>query len=110
VAREEDFDIAASFNVVPAQPGEVLCDYTFDLPGLNVGNHPLERRTVEITACVTVINVKFIVQQAIFLGKVAKQGLLIADAHTLIFPPVLNGKAAVQGGNRWGQFILPVHW
>ena len=36
----------------------------------------------KIAACVTVINVKFIVQQAFFLGEVTKQGLLIADAHT----------------------------
>ena len=72
MTREKDFDVAASLDIVPAQPGEVFRDDTVDLPGLNVGNHPLERRTVEIAACVTVINIEFIVQQAIFLSKVAE--------------------------------------
>ena len=110
MAREKDFDVAASLDVVPTQAGKVFRDNAFDFASLNVGNHPLERGSVEIAACVTVINVKFVIQQAVFLSKVTQQGLLIADAHALIFPPVLNGQPTVQSGDRRGRFILPVHW
>ena len=47
VAREEDFDVAASLDVVPAQARKILRDNALDLTSLNVSNHPLERRTVE---------------------------------------------------------------
>ena len=110
MAREKDFDVAASLDVVPAQAGEVFRDNALNLPSLNVGNHPLERRTVEIAACVTVINVILIIQQAIFLSKVTQQGLLIADAHALIFPPVLNGQPTVQSSDGLRKLIFPVHW
>ena len=45
----------------------------------------------KITACITVINIKFIVQQAIFLSEVTKQSLLVADAHALIFSKIIIG-------------------
>ena len=42
VSREENLNIAASFDVVPAQAREVFRDDAFDLPSLNVSNHPLK--------------------------------------------------------------------
>lgn len=75
-----DFPDEPAHIILRVADGSQLVD--FDVAAsLNVGNHPLERRTVKITASVAVINIKFVVQQAIFLSKVTQQGLLIADAH-----------------------------
>ena len=44
---EKDFDIAASFNIIPAQSGQVFGNDAADLSRLNIGNHALKRRAVE---------------------------------------------------------------
>ena len=59
VFGEKDFDIAASFDIISAQSGQVFGDNAADLSRLNIGNHALKRRAVEIAACITVIPVSY---------------------------------------------------
>ena len=61
-------------------------------------------------ACVESCRVYFLKGEAPLLFVVTPDKILIADAHALVFPPVLNGESAVQSGDRGGKFILPVHW
>ena len=107
VAGEEDVDVATCFDVITTKTGKVFGDDAFHGAVFDVGNHALKVRAVEVASCVAIIHIIGIVRKAVVLGIVAEHGFLIADAHTFIFAPVLQGKTAVQSGDGMGRF--PVH-
>src|SRR5699024_11303520 len=55
VFGEKDFDIAASFDIISTKSGQVFGDDAADLPRLNVSDHALEGRAVEVAGRVGVI-------------------------------------------------------
>lgn len=90
VTWEENFDVTARLDIVPAQAGEVLRDNTVDLSGFNIGNHTLKIGAVKVSACVAVVHVKRVAVHAVFLGVVLQHSLLVADAHTLVFAAIFH--------------------
>ena len=56
VLGEVPLHVVAGQNVVPAQSGEILGDDHIDLFGLDVRNHPLEGRPVEVSAAPAVVS------------------------------------------------------
>ena len=87
VLREVTLHVVAGEDVVAAQSAQILGDDHVDLPGLNVGDHALEIRTVEICTAPTVVDIGVENGQAVLLDKFIEQGLLVVDAfgRTFIF-------------------------
>ena len=106
---EKDFDIAASFDIIPAQPGQVFGDNAADLSRLNIGNHALKRRAVEIAACITVIHIILILEHSVFFGKVPEHKFLVADAHALIIAAILQRDTAIKGCDFLIHLFFPAH-
>ena len=109
VLRKENLDITTSFNIVAAKTGKVFRDNAVDFSGFNVGNHPLERRTVEIAPGVAIVHIIFIAEHSILFRKVFQHQLLVADAHTLVFAPIFQGKAAIEGCGFLDILFLSAH-
>ena len=49
--------VVSSENVVTAQPGEILGDDHVDLPGLNISDHSLKIRAVEVCPAPSIIHI-----------------------------------------------------
>ena len=77
---EVPLHVVAGQNVVPAQSGEILGDDHIDLFGLDVRNHPLEGRPVEVSAAPAVVNIGIVDAQPVLLYKLPQQGFLVLDA------------------------------
>ena len=106
---EKDFDIAASFDIIPAQPGQVFGDNAAYLSRLNIGNHALERGAVEVAACITVIYIILILEHPIFFGKVPEHKFLVADAHAFIIAAILQRDTAIKGCDFLINLFFPAH-
>ena len=107
--RKENLDITASFDIVAAKPGKVFRDNTVDFPGFDVGNHPLERRTIEIAPGVAIVHIVFVAEHSVLFRKVLQHQLLVADAHALIFAPIFQRKAAIEGSDFLDILFLSAH-
>ena len=79
VFGEEDFNIAAGFDIISSQSGQVFGNDTANFAGLNIGNHPLKSRTIEISACVTIVHIILILEHPVFLGKFLEHKFLERD-------------------------------
>ena len=106
---EKEFDIAASFDIIPAQSGQVFGDNAADLSRLNIGNHTLKRRAVEIAACITVIHIILILEHPVFFGKVPKHDFLVADTHALVIAAIIQRNTAIEGCDFLIDLFFPAH-
>ena len=78
--REIPLHVVAGHDVVTAQSREGLGDDHVDLLGLDVRNHPLEGRPVEVSAAPAVVNIGIVDAQPVLLYKLPQQGFLVLDA------------------------------
>ena len=109
VFREEDFNITAGFDIISSQSGQVFGNDTTDFIGLNIGNHPLKSRTIEIAACVTIVHIILILEHPVFLGKVPKHDFLIADTHALVIAAIVQRNTAIEGCDFLIDLLFPAH-
>ena len=109
VLWKKDFNIAASFNIISAQSGQIFGDDAADLSRLNISNHALKRRTVEVTACITVIYIILILEHPVFFGKVPEHKFLVADAHAFIIAAILQRDTAVKSCDFLINLFFPAH-
>ena len=89
VLREVTLHVVAGEDVVAAQSAQILGDDHVDLPGLNVGDHALEIRPVEVCAAPAVVDVGVENGQTVLLDKFIEQGLLVVDAFGWPFVLIL---------------------
>ena len=95
--REKDFQVSSAIQVVPAQPGKILCQDAVDFSCLNILDHFLESGAVEIRAAVAVIHIKVLDNPASCLHIVGENGLLRCDADAFgIRVFVFLGEPAIQ--------------
>ena len=109
VFGEEDFNIAAGFDIISSQSGQVFGNDTANFAGLNIGNHPLKSRTIEISACVTIVHIILILEHPVFLGKFLEHKFLIADTHTLVIAAIVQRNTAIEGCNFLIDLFFPAH-
>ena len=109
VFGEKDFDIAASFDIISTKSGQVFGDHAADLPRLNVSDHALEGRAVEVAARIAVIHIILILEHPMLFSKVPKHEFLVADAHTLIVAAVIQRDTAVESGDFLIDLFFPAH-
>ena len=92
------FQIAAHFDVVPPEPGEVLDQNAVDGPGSQILLHAAEGGTVKIGAGVAVILVEADQAELGVLRYVLLQkAALVGDAVALALVAVLPGEAQIPG-------------
>ena len=89
VLREVSLHVVAGQDVVAAQAGQILGDDHVYLFGLDVGNHTLEIRTVEVRSAPAVVDVGVENGQTVLLDKFIEQGLLVVDAFGWPFVLIL---------------------
>ena len=106
---EKDFDIAAGLDIISAQSGQVFCDDTANLSRLNISNHTLKGRAVEVAACITVIHIILILEHSVFFGKVPEHKFLVANAHALIIAAIVQRDTAVKRCDFLIDLFFPAH-
>ena len=89
VLREVPLHVVASEDVVAAQAAQILCNDHIDFPGLNVGDHALEIRAVEVGPAPAVVDVGIVDAEAVLLDKLIEQRLLVVDALGWAFALIL---------------------
>ena len=109
VFGEKDFDIAAGLDIISAQSGQVFCDDTANLSRLNISNHTLKGRAVEVAACITVIHIILILEHPVFFGKVPEHKFLVANAHALIIAAIVQRDTAVKRCDFLIDLFFPAH-
>ena len=57
IRRKIHFGVLADLKIISAEAGHILYDHTVYLAVVDVGNHSLKARTVEVCATVTVVNI-----------------------------------------------------
>ena len=109
VLRQPTLQIAACFDVVAAETGQILYQHAADAPAFHVPQHPLKGGALEIRAGIAVIGVAFRHGQLRMIFDIRLQQLpLVADGITLHPVAVLPGQAAVQRGGQWSLLhMLP---
>ena len=98
VLGEENLNIAACFQIVSAETGQVLGNDPFHMTGFDLCNHLLKSGTVESGAGVAVIHKEAGVAVAVIYCVFAENGFLRLDAGAVILCAVVTGEAAIQGG------------
>ena len=97
VLRQPTLQIAACFDVITAETGQVLYQHTADAPTFHVPQHPLKGGALEIRAGIAVVGIAFRHYQLRMIFDIRLQQLpLVADGITLHPVSVLPGQATVQ--------------
>ena len=87
--REVSLHVVAGQDVVAAQAGQILGDDHVYLFGLDIGNHTLEIRTVEVRSAPAVVDVGVENAEAVLLDKLVEQRLLVVDTLGRAFVLIL---------------------
>ena len=94
--REIDLCILSGCDIVAAESGQILRDHKVDLFCLDVRDHPLEVRPVEVRAAPAVVHI-FIKNQIAVVRRIAsKHFALRRDARTLRCAVVVSRQAHIQ--------------
>ena len=109
VLRQPALQIAACFDVVTAETGQILYQYAADTPAFHVPQHPLKGGALEIRAGIAIIGIAFCHYQLRMIFDILLQQLpLVSDGVTLHPVSVLPGQAAVQRSGQWSLLhMLP---
>ena len=109
VLRQPTLQIAACFDVITAETGQVLYQHTADAPVPYVPQHPLKGGALEIRAGIAVVGIAFRHYQLRMIFDIRFQQLsLVADGITFHPVSVLPGQAAVQRSGQWSLLhMLP---
>ena len=91
---DNDFEVYNDFNSNLVNLYRCVRDIIF-----NILQHSLECRTIEVTACVAVIDIELMIKKAVFNCELSQNILLIGDAVALTLQHILMGQTAVQGGD-----------
>ena len=109
VLRQPALQIAACFDVVTAETGQILYQYAADVPAFHVPQHPLKGGALEIRAGIAIIGIAFCHYQLRMIFDILLQQLpLVSDGITLHPVSVLPRQAAVQRSGQWSLLhMLP---
>lgn len=86
VVREIVVGIVANLQIVTPQAGHILYNNGGHITGLNILQHLLKARTIEICPCVAVICVAARVGETVFLCVFGEQFLLRTDLSRIFSP------------------------
>ena len=97
VGRKKALVVVDRTDLIPPQPGEVLCDHQIDALFPDVPQQALEGGAVEVRAGVSVVRIDSGHRPALLPDILQQKGLLVGDTHGLVaLPLVLPGEAEVQ--------------
>lgn len=86
VVREIGVGIVADLQIVTPQAGHIFYDHGGYITGLNILQHILKARTIEICSCVAVICIAARVGETVFLRVFGEQFLLRCDLSRVNSP------------------------
>ena len=83
---KHDLGVHSDFQIVSSKPGHILDDHAINIPCINIGQHFLEARTIEVCAAVTIIYIELVVGNASVLCVLLQNLLLRRDLSRVFFP------------------------
>lgn len=63
----------------------------------------------KIAPGVAIVHIVFVAEHSVLFRKVLQHQLLVADAHALIFAPIFQRKAAIEGSDFLDILFLSAH-